>query len=113
MPRIESHVDAGSDEFRRNREHMQELVADLERRLQRARAGGEPAQVERHRSRGKLLARERIERLVDPGAAFLELNALAAWDLYEGQAPSAGIVTGIGVVCGQECAIVANDASVK
>ncbi len=74
--------------------------------------GGERA-VERHRARGKLLARERIDRLVDPGTAFLELNALAAWDVYDGQAPSAGIVTGIGVVEGRECVIVANDATVK
>src|SRR5579884_2438631 len=77
-----------------------------------ARRGGRRA-VERHRSRGKLLARERIDRLVDPGTAFLELNALAAWEVYENQAPSAGIVTGIGVVEGRECVVVANDATVK
>jgi acetyl-CoA carboxylase carboxyltransferase component len=69
--------------------------------------------MERHRSRGKLSARERVDRLVDPGTAFLELNALAAWDMYDGGAPSAGIVTGIGVVEGRECVIVANDATVK
>ncbi|MGH3076674.1 MAG: carboxyl transferase domain-containing protein, partial [Gaiellaceae bacterium] len=69
--------------------------------------------VERHRSRGKLLARERIDRLIDPGSAFLELNALAAYALYDGAAPAAGIVTGIGVVEGRECVIVANDATVK
>src|SRR5512134_1896787 len=92
---------------------MEALVAELrERTALVARGGGEKA-VERHRSRGKLTARERIERLVDPGAAFLELNALAAWDVYDGQAPSAGIVTGIGLVEGRECAIVANDATVK
>ena len=77
-----------------------------------AAGGGEKA-VERHRSRGKLTARERIDRLVDPGTAFLELNALAAWELYGGDAPSAGIVTGIGVVEGRQCVIVANDATVK
>src|SRR5881296_621083 len=92
---------------------MAALVAELrERTAQIARGGGDKA-VERHRSRGKLTARERIDRLVDPGAAFLELNALAAWDLYAGQAPSAGIVTGIGVVQGRECVVVANDATVK
>src|ERR1700704_4213399 len=92
---------------------MAALVAELhERTEQIARGGGDKA-VERHRSRGKLTARERIDRLVDPGAAFLELNALAAWDMYEGQAPSAGIVSGIGVVEGQECVVVANDATVK
>jgi acetyl-CoA carboxylase carboxyltransferase component len=76
-------------------------------------AGGGAGALERHRSRGKLPARERIDRLVDPGSAFLELNALAAWDMYGGDAPSAGIVTGIGVVEGRECVIVANDATVK
>src|SRR6266516_4338869 len=92
---------------------MAALVAELrERTAAVARGGGEQA-VERHRSRGKLPARERIDRLVDPDTAFLELNALAAWDLYDGEAPSAGIVTGIGVVEGRECAIVANDATVK
>ena len=77
-----------------------------------ASGGGEKA-TERHRSRGKLPARERVDLLVDPGTAFLELNALAAWELYDGGAPSAGIVTGIGVVEGRECVIVANDATVK
>src|SRR5216117_2484443 len=92
---------------------MERLVAELrERSAQVARGGGEKA-TERHRSRGKLTARERIDRLVDPGGAFLELNALAAWDLYDGAAPGAGIVTGIGVVEGRQCVIVANDATVK
>jgi 3-methylcrotonyl-CoA carboxylase beta subunit len=92
---------------------MEGLVAELRERTGAvARGGGEKA-LERHRSRGKLPARERIDRLVDPGSAFLELNALAAWDLYDGQAPSGGIVTGIGLVEGQECVIVANDATVK
>src|SRR5437588_5971773 len=92
---------------------MAALVAELrERTVEVARGGGERA-MERHRERGKLPVRERIDRLVDPDTAFLELNALAAWELYDGQAPSAGIVTGIGVVEGQECVIVANDATVK
>src|SRR4249920_3154824 len=92
---------------------MEELVAELsERSAQVASGGGEKA-LERHRSRGKLPARERIDRLVDPGTAFLELNALAAWDLYDGDAPAAGIVTGIGVVEGRQCVVVANDATVK
>src|SRR5437588_13066281 len=92
---------------------MEELVAELrERTAQVARGGGEKA-MERHTSRGKLPARERIDRLVDPGTAFLELNALAAWEVYGGDAPSAGIVTGIGIVEGRECVIVANDATVK
>src|SRR5437588_1295507 len=92
---------------------MAALVAELrERTVEVARGGGERA-MERHRERGKLPVRERIDRLVDPDTAFLELGALAAWDLYDGQAPSAGIVTGIGVVEGRECVIVANDATVK
>ena len=92
---------------------MEELVAELrDRSAIVARGGGEKA-MERHTSRGKLPVRERIDRLVDPGTAFLELNALAAWDMYDGGAPSAGVVTGIGVVEGRECVIVANDATVK
>src|SRR5256714_5102426 len=92
---------------------MEELVTELrERTAQVAHGGGEKA-LERHRSRGKLPARERIDRLVDPSSAFLELNALAAWDLYDGAAPAAGIVTGIGVVEGRQCVVVANDATVK
>jgi acetyl-CoA carboxylase carboxyltransferase component len=99
--------------FERRRDRMEQLVAELrERTAHVARGGGDKA-TERHRSRGKLTARERIDRLVDPGGAFLELSALAAWDIYEGQAPAAGIVTGIGVVEGRECVIVANDATVK
>ncbi|MDX6533350.1 MAG: 3-methylcrotonyl-CoA carboxylase beta subunit [Gaiellales bacterium] len=113
MPRIDTHLDTGGDEFRRNREHMRELVSDLERRLARVRSGGGPTAVERHRARGKLLARERIDRLVDPGAAFLELSPLAAEGLYGDDAPGAGIVTGIGPVAGTPCVIVANDATVK
>src|SRR5829696_7013957 len=92
---------------------MAQLVEELRHRTAHvARGGGERA-VERHRSRGKLLARERIDRLVDPGGAFLELGALAAWNVYDGEAASAGIVTGIGVIEGRECVIVANDATVK
>ena len=92
---------------------MEALVAELRERSALIAAGGGEKALERHRSRGKLPARERIDRLVDPGASFLELNALAAWDLYDGQAPGAGLVSGIGVVEGQECVIVANDATVK
>src|SRR5262245_37991458 len=92
---------------------MEALVAELRERTELvARGGGERA-VERHRERGKLLARERVDRLLDPGSAFLEIGALAAWDVYDGQAPSAGIVTRVGVVEGRECVVVANDATVK
>jgi acetyl-CoA carboxylase carboxyltransferase component len=92
---------------------METLVAELrDRTALVARGGGEKA-LERHRSRGKLSARERIDRLVDPSTAFLELNALAAWEMYDGAAPAAGIITGIGVIEGRQCVIVANDATVK
>jgi acetyl-CoA carboxylase carboxyltransferase component len=110
---LTSQLDRDAQEFARRHERMVELVAELrERSGDVARGGGEKA-MERHRSRGKLPARERVDRLVDPGTAFLELNALAAWEMYGGEAPSAGIVTGIGVVEGRECVIVANDATVK
>src|SRR5206468_3921613 len=113
MAVLTSQLDRDAEEFAHRQERMAALVAELrERTAQVARGGGEKA-TERHRSRGKLPARERVDRLVDPGTAFLELNALAAWDLYDGGAPSAGIVTGIGVVEGRECVIVANDATVK
>src|SRR6187200_2275226 len=101
------------DTFERRRARMEGLVAELRERTALVAAGGGEKAVERHRSRGKLTARERIDRLVDPGTAFLELNALAAWELYDGDAPSAGIVTGVGVIEGRQCVIVANDATVK
>jgi acetyl-CoA carboxylase carboxyltransferase component len=113
MAVLSSQIKRESDDYSRRSVRMEELVAELrERTDQVARGGGERA-VERHRSRGKLTARERIDRLLDPDTAFLELNALAAWDLYDGQAPAAGIVTGVGVVEGRECVLVANDATVK
>jgi acetyl-CoA carboxylase carboxyltransferase component len=102
-----------SDAFDQRRARMEELVSELrERTAQVAQGGGEKA-LEKHRSRGKLTARERIDRLLDPDTAFLELSALAAWEMYEGQAPGAGIVTGIGAIEGRECVLVANDATVK
>ncbi len=113
MAVLTSQIERDTEVFERRRERMAALVAELRERTTQVAQGGPPEAVERHRSRGKLTARERIDRLVDPDAAFLELNALAAWDMYEGQAPSAGIVTGIGVVEGRECVIVANDATVK
>jgi acetyl-CoA carboxylase carboxyltransferase component len=110
---LASQLDRETDEFARRRERMEGLVAELRARTAQVAAGGGERALERHRSRGKLQARERIDRLVDPDTALLELNALAAWELYDGQAPGAGIVTGIGVVEGRECVIVANDATVK
>jgi acetyl-CoA carboxylase carboxyltransferase component len=113
MATLSSHADTAAEEFSRRRERMRALVAELRERTALVSLGGSTASVERHRSRGKLTARERIDRLVDPGTAFLELSALAGWGLYDGEAPSAGIVTGIGSVEGRPCAIFANDATVK
>ena len=110
---LETRVDRAASEFEANRARMEELVAELRERTAAVAQGGGPEAVERHRSRGKMTARERVDALLDPGSAFLELNALAAWDLYRGDAPAAGIVTGIGVVDGRECVVVANDATVK
>jgi acetyl-CoA carboxylase carboxyltransferase component len=113
MSVIASAVDTRSAEFRANAAENRALVGELRARIRAVQDGGGEAAIARHRRRGKLLARERIARLSDPGAPFLELSALAAWDLYEREAPSAGIVTGIGRVEGQEVVIVANDATVK
>src|SRR5215471_19096569 len=113
MDRLASHVDPASAAFRQNRERMAALVAELRERTARVRLGGGEKYLQRHREQGKLPARERIEKLLDPGSPFLELSALAAWDLYDGDAPSAGVVTGIGRVSGREVLIVANDATVK
>jgi 3-methylcrotonyl-CoA carboxylase beta subunit len=113
MTRLATHADPTSQGFADNERAMRGLVDDLNRRLDEARAGGGEAATRRHRERGKLTARERIERLVDRGGAFLELSALAACDMYEGEAPGAGLVTGIGPIHGAPCVIVANDATVK
>jgi acetyl-CoA carboxylase carboxyltransferase component len=112
MALLQSRVER-TDDFARRRAQMEALVEQLRARTSQVAAGGGERAVARHRSRGKLLARERIDRLVDPGTAFLELNALAAWEMYDGQAPGGGIVTGVGVIEGRECVIVANDATVK
>jgi 3-methylcrotonyl-CoA carboxylase beta subunit len=96
-----------------DREAHLELIADLQGRLERVRAGGGERARERHVARGKLLVRDRVERLCDAGAPFLELSALAAEELYDGAAPGAGMVTGVGVVHGRRVVIVANDATVK
>jgi len=113
MDRIVSHIKTDSPEFRDNHARMAELVKQLQDRVTVCRQGGGPRYVERHRQQGKLPARERINRLLDPGSPFLELSPLAAWDMYENDAPGAGIVTGIGRVSGREVLIVANDATVK
>jgi acetyl-CoA carboxylase carboxyltransferase component len=113
METLDNTVNAADPIFLANRERMQQLVAELRERLSRARDGGGAKYVERHREQGKLPVRERIERLLDPGSPFLELSPLAATDMYDGDAPAAGLVTGIGRVSGREVMIVANDATVK
>ena len=113
VPVLPSRVNTAEPQFDRNRERMRALVEKLQTALTTVRMGGGRESVERHRSRGKLTARERIDRLLDPGTAFLDLSPLAAWEMYEGEAPAAGIVTGVGRVCGREVVIVANDATVK
>src|SRR6187397_211634 len=113
MERLHSHIDTGNAEFRANRERMQALVDDHRGRIEQVRQGGGAKYLQRHREQGKLPARERITGLLDPGSPFLELSPLAAWDLYENDAPGAGIVTGIGRVSGREVLVVANDATVK
>jgi 3-methylcrotonyl-CoA carboxylase beta subunit/propionyl-CoA carboxylase len=110
---IDTRVDATSAEFRTNAERMTALVAELRERSAKVKEGGGPKYLERHRGQGKLPVRERIDRLLDEGSPFLELSPLAAWDLYDNEAPSAGIVTGVGRVSGREVVIVANDATVK
>ncbi|MYD53768.1 MAG: methylcrotonoyl-CoA carboxylase [Chloroflexi bacterium] len=110
---IQSTVDTGSAEFRENAAWMRGLVEELRGREAVVRNGGGQRSVDRHHSRGKLLARERIERMLDPDSPFLELSSLAANGMYGDEAPGAGIVTGIGRVAGREIMVVANDATVK
>ena len=110
---LRSNINTRSDDFAINAQAMQGLVTDLRARVAEVSQGGGVMARERHVARGKLLARERVATLIDPGSPFLELSQLAAFGLYGGEVPSAGIVTGIGRVSGQECVIVANDATVK
>ncbi|MDP9486962.1 MAG: methylcrotonoyl-CoA carboxylase, partial [Actinomycetota bacterium] len=113
MSKLGTLVDPKSAEFQSNAEAYEGLLAELRgRSAEAARGGGEKAR-RRHEERGKLPVRERIERLLDPGTAFLELSPLAAFGMYDGRVSAAGIVTGIGRVCGREVVIVANDATVK
>ncbi|MBI5786645.1 MAG: methylcrotonoyl-CoA carboxylase [Rhodocyclales bacterium] len=113
MSVIRSKLDARSDDFRANAAAMRALIDDLREKSAKVSRGGTPEARDKHLARGKLLARDRIDALLDPGAPFLELSALAAWDMYGGDISSAGVVTGIGRVAGVECVIVANDATVK
>jgi len=113
MELLESHLDTHSEEFKANAVHHRALAAELKRRLETVRQGGGADLVQRHKSRGKLFVRERIEKLLDHGTGFLELSPLAANGLYNDEAPAAGVLTGVGVVHGRTVMVVANDATVK
>ncbi len=113
MDVLPSLISTASPEFRDNLQHHQTLAKQTKELRDQARLGGPAEDRKRHADRGKLLPRERIRKLCDPGSPFLELSPLAAHGMYEGQAPSAGVVTGIGRIVGRECMIVANDATVK
>ncbi len=113
MEALQSQLRPQSPEFRENAAYHQALADQLEKDLERIRQGGGTEDRARHEKRGKLFVRDRIQKLLDPGTTFLELSPLAAFDLYDGDAPSAGVVTGIGVVHGKEVVVVANDATVK
>jgi 3-methylcrotonyl-CoA carboxylase beta subunit len=113
MPSIQSRIDAKSDAFRANAARLHKLAEELQGELARAAAGGGDKAREKHVARGKLLPRERIRALLDAGSPFLELSPLAAHGMYDGAAPGAGLITGIGRVCGSEVVVVANDATVK
>ena len=113
MTALTSAIDPGSAEFARNAEAMKALVADLRGKLEAAMQGGSEEARARHVARGKLLARERINLLLDPGTPFLELSSLAAHGMYGGDVHSASLITGIGRVSNRECMIIANDATIK
>ncbi len=113
MSTIKSLLSPNSDEFKKNVDAYEELVEELRGRMNEAQRGGSEKSRERHKERGKMPVRDRIDSLLDPDTAFLELSPLAAYGMYDGEVPAAGIVTGIGRVSGRECMIVANDATVK
>ena len=113
MPELKSAADPSSSGFRANAAHNRALVEELRARTAEAALGGPESSRQRHAGRGKLLPRERVERLLDPGSPFLEVAPLAAYGLYDGEAPGAGLITGVGRVSGREVMIVANDATVK
>jgi 3-methylcrotonyl-CoA carboxylase beta subunit len=111
--RLTTAVDPEAEDFQANARHHRALAAELRERCALIALGGSKAARERHIARGKLLPRERVRRLLDPGSPFLEIGALAAYEMYGGEAPGAGMVGGIGRVCGREVMIVANDSTVK
>src|SRR5207302_7831720 len=113
MPRIPTRLDPRSPAFEENAAHHRALAADLRRQVAAVAEGGGADAQKKHVGRGKLLPRERVRALLDPGAPFLELSQLAALGMYDNEAPGAGLITGIGRVSGRECVVVCNDATVK
>src|SRR5436305_2104871 len=111
MDVLSSRIRRDNPEFAANQARMRALVTELRERTAAAREGGGPRYVQRHREQGKLPVRERIDHLLDEGSPFLELSPLAAWDMYDNDAPGAGLVTGVGRVSGREVLVVANDAT--
>ena len=113
MEVIETHIDVDDPDFEKNKAHYLDLLNDLKEKVDAVKAGGTKEARELHKSRGKMLVRERITTLLDPDSPFLEFSTLAAYDMYDNRAPCAGIVTGIGIIHGTEVMIIANDATVK
>ena len=113
MDTLKSNINTGSKEFLENSKVMESLVSDLKKKIAFSQMGGGKEAIERHISRGKLLPRERINYLIDPGSPFLEFSSLAAYGHYNDEAPGSGLITGIGRVSGRECVLIVNDATVK
>ena len=113
MFKLESKIDTNSEGFKANKEAFLKLLNEYKEIHKNVTRGGSETAIQKHKSRGKLLARERIDKLIDPNTPFLELSSLAAYNIFDNGHPSAGIVTGIGVIQGRETVIIANDATVK
>jgi 3-methylcrotonyl-CoA carboxylase beta subunit len=113
MQRLASQIDTQSDEFKLNLQAMQVLVSDLREKVKSVSMGGGAVALQKHKERGKLLPRERIDLLLDPGSPFLEIGQLAAYGMYGGDVPSASLIAGVGLINGVECMVIANDATVK
>ena len=110
---LKNKIDSSSSSFKANAAFMQEQLKVWQKEVNRACQGGGKLAQQKQRARNKFLVRERIAKLIDPGSHFLEFSSLAAWNMYDGQAPCGGLVTGIGCIQGQECILIANDPTVK
>lgn len=113
MTKIVSQLNPASEEFKQNEAQMLALLEVLQTNIRKIAEGGDEKARERHLKHGKLLPRERLQQLLDPGTPFLELSQLAAYKVYDDNVPAAGIITGVGTIAGSECLIVVNDATVK